>query len=119
MTYYLVQNIYIYIIVLIVRTLYGLKSADNSWRQHLSSRLREELNYFSYQADQDVYIKDNIKPNGEKYWYYTIVYVDDILCIHHDPKISMKQISNIYRMKDGSISTPKVYLGIHIKEWSL
>ena len=102
----------------IARALYGLKSAGNSWRQHLSSRLREELNYFPCQADQDVYMKESIKPNGEKYWSYIIVYVDDILCIHHDPRIPMKQISNIYRMKDGSISTPKVYLGANIKEWS-
>ena len=103
----------------IVRALYGLKSAGNSWRQHLSTRLREELQYFPCQADNDVYMKESVKPNGEKYWSYIIVYVDDILCINHDPQIPMKQISNIYRMKDNSIMKPKVYLGANIKEWSL
>ena len=48
-------------------------------------------------------MKESIKPNGEKYWSYIIVYVDDILCIHHDPRIPMKQISNIYRMKEWSL----------------
>ena len=103
----------------IVRALYGLKSAGNSWRQHLSQRLREELHYFPCQADPDVYMKESVKANGDKYWSYIIVYVDDILCIHHDPHIPMNQISDIYRMKDNSISKPKIYLGANIKEWSL
>ena len=29
----------------------------------------------------------------------------------------MDRISNLYRMKEGSIETPKVYLGANIKEW--
>ena len=64
-------------------------------------------------------MKRSVKPSGEKYWSYIIVYVDDILCIHHDPHIPMKQISDIYLMKDDSMSKPKVYLGANIKEWFL
>ena len=32
-------------IAVIVRALYGLKSAGNSWRHHFATRLREELGY--------------------------------------------------------------------------
>ncbi len=31
----------------------------------------------------------------------------------------MNLISNIYRMKDGSIETPKVYIGAIIKDWNI
>ena len=53
---------------------------------------------------------ESVTASSDKYWSYIIVYVDDILCIHHDPHIPMNQISDIYRMKDGSISKTKIYL---------
>ena len=61
-------------------------------------------------------MKQAPKPDGTKYWWYIIVYVDDVLCIDHDPKSMMKMISEIYLMKEGSIETPKVYLGTSIKQ---
>ena len=64
-------------------------------------------------------MKQATKPDGTKYWSYIIVYVDNVLCIDHDPKSMMKMISEIYRMKEGSIETPKVYLGANIKQWNL
>jgi len=103
----------------IVRALYGLKSAGNSWRQHFATKIREELGYQPCEADQDVYMKEATKPDGTKYWAYIIVYVDDVLCVNHDTKSTMDLISNLYRMKEGSIETPKVYLGANIKEWKL
>ena len=106
-------------VAVIVRALYGLKSAGNSWRQHFATRLREELGYSPCLADQDVHMKQATKPDGTKYWSYIIVYVDDVLCIDHDPKLMMNKISNIYRMKEGSVETPKVYLGANIKQWKL
>ena len=54
-------------------------------------------------------MKQVTKQDGTKYWSYIIVYVYDILCIDHDPKSKMKLISDIYRMKEGSIAMPKVY----------
>ena len=104
---------------MIVRALYGLKSAGNSWRQHFATKIREELGYQPCEADQDVYMKEATKPDGTKYWAYIIVYVDDVLCVNHDTKSTMDLISNLYRMKEGSIETPKVYLGANIKEWKL
>ena len=64
-------------------------------------------------------MKQATKPDGTKYWSYIIVYVDDILCINHDPKSKMKMISDIHLMKEGSIERPKVYLGTNITQWNL
>ena len=62
-------------------------------------------------------MKEATKFDGTKYWAYIIVYVD--VCIDHDAKATMNQISDIYHMKEGSIETPIVYLGANIKEWKL
>ena len=64
-------------------------------------------------------MKEATRPDGTKYWSYIIVYVDDILCINHNPTATMDLISGIYRMKQGSIEKPKVYLGANIREWKL
>ena len=62
----------------IVRALYGLKSAGNAWRHHFSSYLRDVLGYTMTQADNDVYMKTVTRQDGTKHYSYFVVYVDDI-----------------------------------------
>ena len=100
----------------IARVLYGLRSAGNYWKQHFATRLWEVLGYQLCEAYRDMHMKEAIKPDGNKYWVYIIVYVDDMLCVNHDTKSTMDPISNLYCMKEGTIETPKVCLGANIKE---
>lgn len=102
---------------IIVRALYGLKSAGNAWRHHLASYIRDELNYKDTIADPDVYRRAELKPNGDKYYSYLIVYVDDILCIHHDPKSIMSIIGDTFRLKGGIVENPEMYLGTDLRRW--
>jgi len=37
-------------------------------------------------ADNDVWYRPAIKPDGTKYYEYILVYTDDILCLSMDPK---------------------------------
>jgi hypothetical protein len=55
------------------------------------------------------------KPDGETYYEYILVYVDDILCISYDPKIPMQQIQKILRFKNDRIAPPDFYLGARIE----
>ena len=71
--------------VIIVRALYGLKSSALAWRNHLSDVLSNSLKFRSSLADPDVWYKPSTKSNGEKYYAYILVYVDDILVIDEDP----------------------------------
>ena len=48
----------------IVRALYGLKTAGNSWRQHFSAVIRDQLGYESTVADPDVHRKVEKKASG-------------------------------------------------------
>ena len=102
-----------------MRSLYGLCSARNAWREHLANTIRQELGYVSCQADPDIHMNIKRKPSGERYWSYIVCYADDILCIDHDPIVSMNHLGTIYRMKEDSIGSPSMYLGANIKEWAV
>ncbi|KAI2508430.1 Reverse transcriptase (RNA-dependent DNA polymerase) [Fragilaria crotonensis] len=43
-------------------------------------------------GDPDVWMRPKVKPNGDKYWEYVLCYVDDILCISHEPQV-VRQMS--------------------------
>lgn len=101
---------------IVVRALYGLKSASAAWRHHFSTFIRNELKYTPTLADPDVYRKPMVKPDGFKYYAYLVQYVDDILCIDVDPKLTMNQIELMFRLKDG-IEKPTMYLGTDSREW--
>jgi hypothetical protein len=55
-----------------------------------------------------------VKPNGFQYWEYILCYVDDILCISHDPTKPMKLIQSKFKLKDDKMEPPHTYLGATI-----
>ena len=101
----------------VVRALYGLKSAGNAWRHYFANYIHEQLRFLPTKADPDVWRKPEVKPNGERYYAYLIVYVDDVLCIHHDPKSVMDIIGGDFRLKNGVDNNPSNYLGADIRSW--
>jgi len=48
-----------------------------------------------------------------------LVYVDDILCVSHNPARTMDQIKELYRLKDELVGPPKCYLGANISQFQL
>ena len=114
---------------IIVRALYGLKSAGAAFRKHLGGCMRS-MGYEPCQADPDLWMKPKTRPdsatievpgpNGEpvktkvggtKYWSYILCYVDDILCVDHDPMEVMKELDGYFKLKPGSVGDPNIYLG--------
>ncbi len=102
---------------LIVRALYGCKSAGAAWRHHFSTFIRDDLGFTPTMADPDVYRKPKLDSEGKEYYAYLVLYVDDVLAIEEDPQATMDQIENVFRLKEG-IGKPKMYLGTDIREWS-
>jgi hypothetical protein len=41
--------------------------------------------------------------DGVSYCAYIFIYVDDILCVHHDPVSLMAKLDEYFKMKEGSI----------------
>jgi hypothetical protein len=95
---------------ILCKALYGLKSSGAAWRAHLANTLHD-LQYRSSLADPDIWMRPSVKRNGEHYYEYVAVYVDDILVISESPKQTMDCLSKLYRLKEGSVGKPTQYLG--------
>jgi hypothetical protein len=96
---------------LIVRYLYGLKSAGAALRNHLAECMKQ-LGLHPCRADRDLWMKGKTRPdNGVLYWAYILIYVDEILCVHHDPGAPLVKLDEYFKMKEGSIQVPTFYLG--------
>jgi len=54
-------------------------------------------------------------------WYsaYILCYVDDILCIYHDPMSVMNEINGYLPLKPSSVGGPDTYLGAKLKQTRL
>lgn len=104
---------------ILVRALYGLKSAGASFRSHLGACMRE-LGYESCKADPDLWYKAMVRPSdGAHYYAYILCYVDDILCIHHDAMSVLSKINDYMKLKPSSIGDPDIYLGTKLRRVQL
>jgi len=100
----------------IVRALYGLKSAGAAFRAHLASFMHQ-MGYTSCKADPDLWLKAVTRPEDNVHYYaYILCYVDNILCIHHDPMSVMGEINKYLPLKPSSVGNPDIYLGAKLKE---
>ena len=102
-------------IMIIRKALYGLKSSGAAFRAHLAETLYD-LSYSPTKADPDVWIRPAVKANGFEYYEITLVYVDDIMCISHDPKATMMGIQATFKLKNDKIEKPENYLGAQIMQ---
>jgi hypothetical protein len=106
-------------LTVIVRALYGLKSAGASFRNHLADYMRE-LGYDSCKADPDVWMKPEIRANdGFKYYSYVLCYVDDVLCIHHNAREQIRSIDRRFPLKKSSVGDLDIYLGAKLRKVEL
>jgi hypothetical protein len=81
-------------LTLIVRALYGLKSAGAAFRNHLAECMKN-LGWHPCRADRDLWMKAETRPyDGVLYWAYILIYVDDILCVNHDPGSPQANMDN-------------------------
>jgi hypothetical protein len=91
---------------LIVRALYALKSAGAAFINHLAECMKH-LGWHPCRADRDLWVKAETRPDdGVLYWAYILIYVDDILCVHHDPGSPLAKLDEYFKMKEGSIQVP-------------
>jgi hypothetical protein len=101
---------------LIVRALYGLKSSGAAFRNHLAECMKH-LGWNPCCTDRDLWMKAETRPaHGVLYWAYILIYVDDILCVHHDPGAPLTKLDEYFKMKEGFIQVPTLYLGAKLKK---
>jgi hypothetical protein len=101
---------------LIVRALYGLRSAGEAFRKHLAECMKN-LGWNPCLANRELWMKAETRPDyGVLYWAYILIYVDDILCVHHDPGAPLSKLDEYFKMKEGYIKVPTFYLGVKLKK---
>ena len=99
---------------IIVRAMYGLKSAGAAFRAHLASFMRQ-MGYSSCKADPDLWMKEELRPDDNfKYYSYILVYVDDILVVHHDAMSVLERLNDYLPLKPSSVGDPDIYLGARL-----
>jgi len=106
-------------IAIIVRALYGGKSAGADYWRHVRKAM-DELKFTSCPADPDVWMRPGIRHDGSNYWQYVLLYTDDILAIMEDPETFLRnELSQIFTLKEKSIGPPTQYLGNKVSQVTL
>ena len=102
----------------IVRALHGLKSASFSFRSFMAEKLAD-FGFQSSLADPDVWLRASSKPDGEQYYEYVLMYVDDILAISCNPRAILEDVQKTFKLKNDKIEPPEFYLGAKLQEKTL
>ncbi len=102
-------------VLIVVHTLYGLKSAGASWHATLAQVLRD-LGFVSTTDDPDVWIRAAVRDDGFEYYEMLLIYVDDILAISHQPKVLIDAIGEYYKVKPNGDKEPEIYLGANVEK---
>jgi hypothetical protein len=101
---------------IVVRALYGLKSASAAFRAFMAKKL-DEIGFKSSPADPDVWLRPAVKPDGEQYYEYVMCYVDDILAISMEATAVLESLkSQKIKFKNDKIEEPEMYLGAKLQK---
>ncbi|KAI2502896.1 Reverse transcriptase (RNA-dependent DNA polymerase) [Fragilaria crotonensis] len=100
---------------LVVKALYGLKSASFSFWSYMAEKLTS-MGFLSSMADPDVWLRAATKSDGESYYEYVLMYVDDILAISCDARSILEEIQVTFKFKNGRIEAPEFYLGAKLQK---
>ena len=86
-------------VLVVVKALYGLKSAGSAWREALAEALLQ-ISFKSTRADPDVWIRASVRLDGGKYYGMLFVYDDDILELSHKVTYVITEINSFYKAVD-------------------
>ena len=100
------------------RALYGLPISGFSFKTFLSKNLKE-LGYTPSKVDTNVYMQAAVKSDGKKYCENVMGYVNVICACGESPQSQMDAIAKRFKLKDGSVEEPKLYLGANIEKFEI
>jgi len=102
-------------LAIIVRALYGGKSAGSDYWRHVRTAMNE-LGFESCKADPDAWSRLSRKVDGSKYYQYVLLYTNDILAVMEEPERFLRdEFGKCFALKEKSIGSPTQYLGNNVK----
>ena len=60
-----------------------------------------------------------VKPDGECYYEYLLIHVDDLMSVSLDPERPLLEIASDFKLKKDKVSAPDFYLGASIQRKNL
>ena len=72
--------------------------------------------YVHLKADQNVWIRPAVRPNGSEYYEMALYYVDDVLAIAAEPMKTMDGTRAVFKLKGNKAEKPDMYLGASLSE---
>ncbi len=104
---------------LVVRALYGGKTAGRDFWHHLRSCM-EMLGFESCLADPDVWIRSVERKDGSQGYDYVLLYVDDVLVVSERGEAILRtEIGQYFELKEESVGPPDIYLGGKLRKVKL
>ena len=77
------------------------------------------LNFRSCLASPDVWMRLAIKSDGNTYYEYILLYVNDALVVSENAEsILQNELRRYFHLKDESIGLPMVYLGGRVTRYN-
>jgi hypothetical protein len=68
------------------------------------------MGFQSSLADPDECLRAATKEDGEKYYEFVLMYVDDILAISCDARSILEEVQKTFKLKNDSIDSPEFIL---------
>ena len=105
-------------VALIHWALYGGKKAGSDLRNHFRSCMRH-LDFASCLEDPALWMRPAKKTDGTSYYEYILLYTDDALVVSQHAEETLKGLGRYFELKEESIGTPNIYLGVHFRKVQL
>ncbi|KAL7475089.1 hypothetical protein ACHAW6_001020 [Cyclotella cf. meneghiniana] len=95
---------------IINQALYGLKSSTAAFRTHLAGCLHK-MGYHPCLADPDLWLKEQTDWKCNRYYAYILCYVDELLVVHHNPRLSWTGLTASFPSFLTQLISPRCTLG--------
>ena len=70
------------------------------------------MEYMSCPADPELWMKPMVRlSDGAEYYTYILLYIDDILCIHHNAESVPTKVDKYFKLKPDSVGELDIYFG--------
>ena len=87
-----------------------MQSSGSDWIDKFAET-RNSMGYRSTESNPDVCINRVTTENGNAYYKYMLLYVDDVIHLAKDEQVNMLKLNHVYQLED-FFGSPDRYLGV-------
>ena len=104
-------------VFILFRALYGLKSSGPLFRPFIAERL-DNTGFKSSIADPNFWMREATNNDGEEYYEYILVYIDNLIVISLDAVLVILEVAEKFRLRKDKIEPPEIYIDVRLAKKS-